>query len=157
MKKVTLIVLIVIAVLLGYIAVKSERPTMYPSQSKTGYEKQKTMDENTKPIVIPKKEDLKIVTLKALVKKYPDGAISECNYQGDTYFSLYPNVGMADASTQIYTTNGIEIASGGGFVPEGTTVDPMYQNIIRTCTKVIYNSGAAGFGQADVYNLTDRW
>ena len=129
----------------------------YPSQSTTGYEIQKTIVEDEKPVVTTKKEDPKILTLKALVKKYPDGAISECNYQSNTYFSLYPNVGMADASTQIYTTNGIEIASGGGFVPEGTPVDPMYQNIIRTCTKVIYNSGAAGFGQADVYNLTERW
>lgn len=100
------------------------------------------------------KQDPKITLLKSFFKQFPQlYAIRECSYNGNnTYFAIQYDA-TGDAGHGIYDSNGARVATGGGFVPAGTPVDPLYASISPTCTKVVYQYAYPGNTGVDIYNL----
>lgn len=103
------------------------------------------------------KPDPVIAFLKTLVKKYPNGSISECSFNGGRQFAVYPNVGISDLDTIAYDSNGEELGSCGGYRPQSdmTTGEQYCGAVVQTCSTRVYypSNGNPEIEPVDIYNL----
>lgn len=161
MKKAILIILVIIAVLLGYIAFNSNQtvvtgtPPVAPEPTTYTQTNQNPIGPDYQPqvkndVVSQPQQNQKIVGLKIILKKDANININECIYQGKTFFAVSPT-NTTDSTTVIYDISGVQVAVAGGMVAShGAANDALFKNIYPTCTKQIYHHNAQIYGTTDI-------
>lgn len=164
MKKVTLLVLVIIAGLLTYIAFKPQTPPVYPDQQIVPMGETTTTQNQDESdyVTIPSNqklisEDSKTIVIKRIISQYPYSSIVECaSTTGEITYSVFAN-NLPPASDPSHDDS-IKYDSEGNilqYCAEYLTGGPSdcMRNPGKNCKQIYYYSGVTKKIEVNTYNI----